>query len=215
MGEITRQSEFGNGIYNFIKNLDNCHNIVEIGGWDGTGTTKCVYDALIDSKKQLCHFYSLEIVKDRHNQAVKNFSRHDSNRSNIYLHFLNNSLCGPHSDYNAARTYVKDHYEEFQTQQGSNFVNFYEENLSLIKSSRRILERLPKKIDILILDGGEYTTYHEWQILKEYADIKYLILDDIKTLKCKYICDELIDKKALFKTDERNGGIIINMKENI
>ena len=43
--------------------------------------------------------------------------------------------------------------------------------------------------DVLLLDGGEFTTYHEFQILKNRC--KILMLDDINTDKCKLIVNEI------------------------
>lgn len=42
-----------------------------------------------------------------------------------------------------------------------------------------VLEYLPQKIDFLILDGGEFTSYYEYLILKNRS--KYIFLDDTCT----------------------------------
>ena len=207
MGEITRQTEFGQMIYQFISSLNDCKNIVEIGGWDGTGTTRCIYDALMEHH-QYCDLYSLEINPIRHQQALLNYKEHDSS-TQIHLHFLNGTLCGT-DDIKAAEEYVTIHRDEFVQQQQQNFQKFYNENIEAIGKAERLLESLPTQIDILVLDGGEYTTYNEWKVLQDYANIKYLILDDTATLKCKYILKELSDK-VIAKTSERNGGVIIQL----
>ena len=45
-----------------------------------------------------------------------------------------------------------------------------------MKQSECILSKIPEKIDLLVLDGGEFTSYHEYLLLK--ARSKYIFLDD-------------------------------------
>ena len=54
-------------------------------------------------------------------------------------------------------------------------------------------DAVPDTIDLLILDGSDYTTYPEWQKLKDRTDI--VILDDAALRKCAKIRQEVIDSK--------------------
>ena len=47
------------------------------------------------------------------------------------------------------------------------------------------------QFDVVLLDGGEYTTYFEYQILRNRT--KYLLLDDVEVEKCKRIRRELLN----------------------
>ena len=47
-GEINRRSILGDMIYDYASE-PNIKTIVDIGTWNGLGTTKCVIDAIIDS----------------------------------------------------------------------------------------------------------------------------------------------------------------------
>jgi hypothetical protein len=49
---------------------------------------------------------------------------------------------------------------------------------------------LPKVFDVILLDGGEFTTYYEFQLLKNRC--KILMLDDINVDKCKLIVSEIL-----------------------
>ena len=59
------------------------------------------------------------------------------------------------------------------------------------------------------MDGGEFTTYHEFQILKNKC--KILLLDDITVDKCKLIVKEIENDKSwkiIKQNNERNGFLI-------
>ena len=54
--------------------------------------------------------------------------------------------------------------------------------LEHLKNSKNVIEELPQIIDLLVLDGGEYTTYPEYKKLKDRSNI--IALDDTAILKC-------------------------------
>ena len=70
---------------------------------------------------------------------------------------------------------------------------------------------LPEIFDVLLLDGGEFTTYYEFQILKNRC--KILLLDDINFDKCKLIVQEIkLDNSWKIIKEEknmRNGYLIV------
>ena len=53
-----------------------------------------------------------------------------------------------------------------------------------------MLDALPEKIDVLILDGGEFTTYAEYLLLKDRTRV--LVCDDSSKYKCEKIREELL-----------------------
>ena len=65
-------------------------------------------------------------------------------------------------------------------------------------------------------DGGEFTTYHEFQALKDRCRI--LMLDDVNSDKCRLIRDELRsnpDRWTVLKTNAvRNGYLIAESKKS-
>ena len=68
---------------------------------------------------------------------------------------------------------------------------------------------IPSMFDVILLDGGEFTTYHEFQILKDKC--KVLMLDDTECDKCKYIVQELLSDpswKIVKQEKVRNGYVI-------
>lgn len=65
---------------------------------------------------------------------------------------------------------------------------------------------IPDIFDVLLLDGGEFTTWYEYQQLKDKCNL--IILDDTNTSKCKDIKSELKnsnDWNLIIESDERNG----------
>lgn len=64
-----------------------------------------------------------------------------------------------------------------------------------MKKCNKFLDRidLPKIFDVVLLDGGEFTTYHDFQLLKDRC--RLLLLDDTNTDKCKFIVKEIKENK--------------------
>ena len=83
---------------------------------------------------------------------------------------------------------------------------FYKD-LENLKKSKNILDKLPEKIDFLILDGGEYSTYPEWNKLRKRT--KIVFLDDTMIFKTSKIRKELLEdidyKIIIDKPNFRNG----------
>ena len=68
---------------------------------------------------------------------------------------------------------------------------------------------LPNIFDVILLDGGEFTTYYEFQLLKNRC--KILMLDDVNVDKCKLIVQELSSDpswKIIKQINIRNGYLI-------
>ena len=76
------------------------------------------------------------------------------------------------------------------------------------------LDKFPEKIDFLILDGGEYTTFPEWQKLKSRT--KIVALDDSNILKTSKIREQLINDDEYIKIFDdltyRNGFTVFEKK---
>ena len=201
-GQINLSTEFGNQIYRLVLEND-FKNIVDVGTWNGLGTTYCVLKAL-ENKSEDCEIntklYTVELYKEMFEAAKINLQKYISNPNFIMLNgrlinyedafWFDHSIINTSSDPHAALWYQKD--------------------MELLKDSENITYLLPEKIDLLILDGGEYTTYPEWKLLKDR--VKFFALDDTNILKCSKIRQEILnDKKYKILYDapnERNGCLI-------
>jgi len=71
---------------------------------------------------------------------------------------------------------------------------------------------LPEIFDVILLDGGEFTTYYEFQILKTRC--KILMLDDTNVDKCKLIVKEIKSDKSwkIIKSNNVRNGYLIAEK---
>ena len=67
---------------------------------------------------------------------------------------------------------------------------WYLKDLQHLKASINLIKKLPDEIDFLILDGGEWSTYPEWERLKDRT--KIVFLDDIDTFKTRKIRSEIL-----------------------
>ena len=85
-------------------------------------------------------------------------------------------------------------------------VGWMQGDLNDYKVCDYVYSSMPETIDFLLLDGGEFSTYLEWELLKGRTSI--VALDDTKMEKTKRIVSELtedVNYKLLSTSDERHG----------
>lgn len=188
-GQITRDSIFGNLLYNMAKN-DKIINIVEIGTWTGMGSTKCIIDGLME-RKTFYNFITIELYPEMYKVAKQNLSLY----LNDNIKILNGTII------KFEDVFWFDHKTiNFSTDAHARL--YYNTDLNYIKNAVNVLDQLPTCIDLLILDGGEYTTYPEYNLLKGRTNI--FALDDTRILKCSRIREELIKEKINILYDDIN-----------
>jgi len=202
-GQIN-DGDFANRINEFAKDLNNT-TFLEIGTWNGLGSTKQFVDELI-MRHDDYEFYSLECNSEKCNSA-----------RNLYVNldkvFVLNEVI-----YNED---PKNFYEIFpQCQTDVMFKKWHEVDMENMKRCKLFLERdnLPEIFDVVLLDGGEFTTYFDFQELKDKC--KYLLLDDINVAKCTKIVEEIKSQPEKWEIIEenitiRNGFIICKNLNNI
>jgi hypothetical protein len=200
-GQINLQSDLGKIIYGLVK-YHEFENIVDVGTWNGMGTTTCILQALEDSQKTDTNIYSIELYPEMLKIAKDNLSD--------YLHKYNLKLLqGRISDPDEVYGWFDHSSIDFENDMHAKL--WYDKDMELLKQSQSILNLLPQNIDLLILDGGEYSTYPEWQKLK--SRIKYFVLDDTNILKCSQIKREVISDTEQYTvlydvSSDRNGYLV-------
>ena len=179
LGQINYETnKLGKHIVEITK-LPDVLNIVEVGTWNGLGTTRCVLQGIHESGKTNYNFYSFECNPEMYNQAVENNKNIDPNRVNlIYGKIADETLLDSWFDLTGLTS----------EQRG-----WFEQDKEWMKNVPNVVDRLPEHIDFLILDGGEFSTYLEWQTLRNRC--KYVALDDTTQLKCKKVRDEILTDK--------------------
>ena len=200
IGQINRGSQLGDIIYDMC-NQDDIKTIVEIGTWNGMGTTKCIYDSISENNKKDYLVYSLESNPDFYNQAVVNLPKIEN--FNIILgriieieDLVNIDECDdkfftPISNKEIIKGWLVDDIHNY-------------------KLVENVLNQMPSKIDLLILDGGEFSALGEFNKLKDIST--YFVLDDTNTIKNNEVANIMrndINYKILYdNTSDRNGFLI-------
>lgn len=205
LGQIHRGTVLGNEIYNLVKQ-DNIKIIVEIGTWNGLGTTKCIRDAIIDSNKQEYLVISIEANKERFEEAIKNNYPPLNNFKIVYGSITSENDFLNFNDID--EKYFSMYSRRVQSE-------WYNEDLNNCKNSPNVFNIIPKKIDLLILDGGEFSTLGEYQKLKDRYT--YLAMDDTKCIKTSKIREKILnDKDHIIINDDTNAinGCMVCKKAN-
>jgi hypothetical protein len=185
-GQMLEHSERGKILIEIIKEIKP-KNVVEIGTWKGLGSTKCIIDSIDNGS----NFISIESNYNFYNVAKNNLTNYLDKVNLLYGTIVTDKDVNEFvSDKNLTEEQKKWLLEDL-------------ENLSKCEN---IIESIPPEIDFLLLDGGEFSTYSEWQILKSRT--KMVALDDIIELKTKQIYEELINDdnyELVIETPEGNG----------
>jgi len=196
-GQINRGSKLGEIIYNLSKQSD-VLNIVEIGTWLGLGSTKCILDGIL-SKKEKTNVYSLECNKLRHEEAK------------INLGFIPETFKLIHG------TIIE--YKELLPLKGTlnneTLETWLNDDLISLKTCPNVFDKLPNNIDLLIIDGGEFTGQQEFD--KLWQRCKYIILDDTNAIKHEKTKSFILSKPDIFSiiennTLDRNGFLVCEVK---
>lgn len=182
-GQHHRNTQLGHIIYEYCKK-DEIKTIVEIGTWNGLGTTRCIYDGIVDSNKENylvysleCnkHFYDIAVANNKGSQPLPNFNIIHGTivKEEDFLdptkNFDDKFFAGyPTTIPNAHHT--REQHREWML-----------EDLNGVKSSNYVMDMMPSKIDLLILDGGGFAGFAEFERLKDRTT--YFILDDVESTK--------------------------------
>ena len=193
----------------------NNKTFLEIGTWNGLGSTRIFVNALNtrieigklrltsmlpDAKEYFDYtFYSLECNKLKSRTAAAYYSPFKN------VHMLNEVL------FNELPSNFAEIFPELKPGSRNNALNMID--FKNMAKCERFLDRdnLPDIFDVVLLDGGAFTTYFEFQMLKDRCN--YLLLDDIRNVKNKKIVKILKDNPthwAILEEDlnNRNGTLI-------
>ena len=184
-GQILPDTRFGNIIIQMVKEKKPS-KILEIGTWKGLGSTKCFIDGIMEVKNEdpsyNPSFISLETNKrffDIASENLKNFKDH------VTLKF--------------GRIIDKENYVKYVDTLNlkndpllgvENPFDWHINDLRDYKNCDNISEEIIQDYDMILLDGGEFATYLEWELLKD--KFKIILLDDTKvdkTSKILYECE--------------------------
>ena len=198
-GQINVDTELGKFLFDSALNTSMV-NFLEIGTWNGLGSTRCFIDGFKERTEPF-NFYSLECNTEKSEYARKLYE----NMNNVYI--LNEVLLNEKPS---------DIYDIFPVLLENETFNYWNDiDLNNMKDKKLFLERddLPEIFDLVLLDGGEFTTWYEYNIIKDKCRI--LALDDTNTFKCKKIVEDIKSSNnwnILIENNERNGNLVCERK---
>ena len=194
-GQVNEKSVLGKACQDWAKN-ENYHTYLEVGTWNGLGTTKVIHEALkkrSDSVEGGYTFYSLECNSEK-SEIARMFYRNEKN-----VHILNEVLANPSE---------KELEEAFPVLKDDPVLHSWSSiDNKNIKTAKLFLERqeLPEIFDVVLLDGGEFTTLFDFYAIRNRARV--LLLDDTNSLKCSKIAEIL--------REDSDWDIVIDDKANL
>ena len=162
---------------------------LEIGTWNGLGSTKCFADSLRKRDDDYI-FYSLECNKEKSKDAKRLYINDEK------IHILNEVI------YNNLPDNFYDMYPE--TQINETYKRWVNVDSSNMKNCSVFLDRtdIPDVFDVILLDGGVFITYFEYHLLKDRC--KYLLLDDTNIAKNIEIVKDIKSQPRKWKILEEN-----------
>lgn len=159
-GHINLDSNAGNLLYEYSKR-DDVNIIFEIGTWNGLGTTNCIYEAIKGTNKKLI---TCETNLEMYEIAKLNLK--DKSEITLYKGKITDEMVD-------LSEFDDSFHQKYSIEEK---LKWKKNDFKDVNQTECILSKVPKKIDLLVLDGGEFTSYYEYLLLKSRS--KYIFLDD-------------------------------------
>lgn len=191
-GQINLDQDFGKKIYELAKDITG-GVFVDIGTWNGLGSTKCFIEAMKDNSSS--KLYSIENNTEKYESAKSQWTSVVEEHK-LDVDFINGTL--------VSNSKIDEWIDENNILLNENESYW----LSIDKTNSVNLIILDcSKIDILLIDGSEFTGYLEMMLLKDKSN--YILLDDVNSMKNKYSREYLISDNDFELIEEdlssRNG----------
>lgn len=210
-GQVNRGSFFGEQVYKLASNRK-FKNYVEIGTWNGEGSTKCFMDAIFQRLDDSC-LYSIEANKEFYDQATKFWESKIStikipfNKLNlIYGRIIEVEDLTPEEEIKNHKIF-KDHP----------WLTWRNRNIKEYNMCENVIDKLPSTIDVLFLDGGQFSTPAEWKKLKDRTNV--VMLDDTNTYKTEKIRQEIVNDpdnwEIIFDKESDRHGIFMAARHEV
>jgi len=173
IGQINLDSKFGQKL-NELCNLDEVQMIVDIGTWNGLGSTKIIAN-VVENSNGSKELYSYEVNREKFQYA--NALYLDDN-----IHIIHGSVLPKQPSIKQ----ILDVFPELP--KNSELLNWHMTDLENIKTTSESF--VPENIDLLLLDGGELTTHFDFLFLKDRCQ-QYIMISGSNHRKGKPTHDNL------------------------
>jgi hypothetical protein len=198
-GQININQKFGKIIYNLAILSEN-KIFVDIGTWNGLGSTKCFIEAMKTNFQST--LYTIENNTEKY-EIAKSFWLPTINEFKLNVNFINGSLIENH------------HIDQWLSEEQIELDVNQKYWLSIDKTnSTQLIDLRLGFIDILLIDGSEFSGFLE--MIKFSQISKYILLDDVNSIKNKKSREFLLkdDNFDLLEEDlnDRNGFSVFKKK---
>ncbi len=204
-GQIHLNTKFGYMLYT-LANDSKYTRYLEVGTWKGNGSTKCVMEGLIEryeaNPQDPIIFHSFETNPTFFKEATDLWAPKGYPFLKIYNAKIHENSMMTREEIEGSPMFedICCHYDLWYEQD----VKDYDEAPYINPST------LEEKIDIVILDGGEFAGYADWLAVKP-LNPSVVCLDDTGCMKNRKVYEELkADSawKVLEEGGDRNGWAI-------
>ena len=195
MGQVNLDTSFGRAIRDICSRPD-VNICVDIGAWNGLGTTQCIVSGL--TSKQGGHVYSFEVddvMFARAESVWKNSSFVTLQKARLAETMMT------HADVEASPNYSNISSADWRSWYAGEAANF----------EKTTIGTLPDTIDFVVIDGGEFSGVGDWAAVKT-KNPKYVALDDTFTVKTDSVLREMLasgEWMVLYHGNDRNGWSIL------
>jgi hypothetical protein len=173
LGQISANDKCGQTLIHYVR-TNQLANIVDIGTWNGMGSTLCFLVGL--QGNTTTKLITLEINREKVENAKKNLQPYIGTTN---IDFVWGSVIS--SDEIVDMPTI---FPEFVA--NTEFQRWHSIDVANIDASPNVLDRIPETIDFILFDGGEFTTYYEFMKLFPRC-VKFIALDDVLVSKCAKI----------------------------
>lgn len=192
-GQIKKHHEVGKWI-EFLSSLSGVNTIVEIGTWNGAGSSMAIVRGVVSRPTNSRDH--VRVVGYEINPIMARAARRRLARFSFFNVVFGSLVSIDDLDRsNLTQT------EELWLKQDEKW----------ILGAPNVINSLPQNLDLLILDGGEFSTLAEFILLKERVS-EWIILDDTNTRKCSEILKMIKSGNEflmIYESQERNGTAIL------
>jgi hypothetical protein len=208
-GELVRGTEIGEAIVTLARKPE-IRTYVEVGPLNGEGSTKCFLDAILARQDDSC-LWSIE-ANIAHYAITTRFWQAEITRPRTWPKFilLYGRLIEPEELIPVEEIVRHPYFKAYNYP----WLEWRERNVGEYRQCDNVIGRLPAKIDVLLLDGGQFSTWAEWLKLK--ARTTFILLDDTKTYKTERVrADVIADSEwtTIIDSPERQG-IFVGCRKN-
>jgi len=185
--EITMNDEFGKTIYKVVTKYIPKY-ILEIGSGDGSGSTSCFLQAISNANVHIERFVCLEAYKPNHEELQNIISNYPNVHSSCIPSISYTSLLAKDFETDVWNSpYNKNTQYDYSLVKG-----WYERDVKQMQEIQHGFLDTDKteRWDVVLIDGGEFTGYSEYTLLKDKTNV--FLLDDVHhSYKCNQIYCEL------------------------